>query len=157
MIGGQYLREPFRLGGILLMTAGAKGGDSGKFGLVRAGILKVPGLRTVAGLAGDVGMLAFGPGVGLIAMTNDALSLSGVSYWPFPDVVEGPRAVVAVLSEGFWDKGGTQDEKHANAGQHDNHETNQMSGVPEGHFHELSYIREGGMQFNRHAWSPANG
>jgi hypothetical protein len=108
VLGGGDLRELRGLGRVLFMAADAQGGHIGQLGSDGAGVVGVLGEGSVAGLAGDVGVLAFGAGLYLVIVAYGALLLSGVSDRTTFDEVEGAGAVVAVLSEACGDDGAAE-------------------------------------------------
>ena len=79
VLGGDHLREGGRLGGVLFVAAAAEVGDIGQLGDVGGGVAGMLGEGTVAGFAGDVGVLAGGAGFGLVIVAQNALILAGVS------------------------------------------------------------------------------
>ena len=117
VLGGDDLGEPLGLGGVLFVAAAAEVGDVGKFGDDGAGVVGVGGKGTVAGFAGDVGVLAGGASLGFVIMAQDAGVLSGVGDGALADGVQGAGAVVAVLTEVFRDDGAADGQEEAESGE----------------------------------------
>jgi hypothetical protein len=132
VFGGNYLRKGFGFGRILFMAAAAEVGDVRKFGLVRGRIVGrgVQVLRTVACLAGDVGVFAGGPRFPLIVVAHQAGILTCEGNRLLPDHLERRRPVMAVLSEIFGNNGGTNNQKQAEPGQQHQGGADQMARVP---------------------------
>src|ERR1035438_3864667 len=78
VFGGGHLREVGGLGGVLFVAPAAEVGDIGQLGDVGGGVGGMLGEGTMAGFAGDVGVLAGGAGFGLVIVAHDALVLAGV-------------------------------------------------------------------------------
>ena len=116
VFGGDHLREGLRLGGVLFVAAAAEVGDIGELGDVGGGVVGMPGEGTVAGFAGDVGVLTGGASFGLVIVAHDALVLAGVRNGALAGFEQGGGAVVAVLAEGFGDDYGTYDEEDTKRG-----------------------------------------
>jgi hypothetical protein len=131
VFGGNHLGEACGFGGILLMAAAAEVGDVGELGFEggRVAGLGVGGLRTVARLAGDMGMAAPGAHFGLIVVTQDTGILSGVGDGTRADQVECGGPVVAVLAESFGNDRGADHQKKAENGEEDEGRADEMPGV----------------------------
>ncbi|HLK69250.1 MAG TPA: hypothetical protein VKU19_37720 [Bryobacteraceae bacterium] len=117
VLGGDYLREFGRLGGVLLMTATTQVGNFGKFGDMRTGIVGMQRQGTVAGFAGHLGMLAGGPGGGLVSMTHHTSILSGKGSGMLAIEFERTWPIVAVLPECLWDNGAANYQEERQNGQ----------------------------------------
>jgi hypothetical protein len=131
VFGGDHLREGLRLGGVLFVAAAAEVGDIGELGDVGGGVIGMPGEGTVAGFAGDVGVLTGGASFGLVIVAHDALVLAGVRNGALAGFEQGGGAVVAVLAEGLGDDYGTYDEEDTKRGEKDNRGADEVSGIGE--------------------------
>ena len=131
MFGGDYLREVFGLGGVLLVAAAAEVGDSRQFGDVRGRIFGVLRQRPVAGFAGHVRVLAGGAGFAFVVVAHQAGVLPSIGEGVLADEVERAGAIVAVLPEGLGDNrtANYQEERHGS--QQDQSGPHQMSGIAE--------------------------
>jgi len=85
------------------MAAAAQVGHIGELGFVGGRIVGVDGQRSVAGFAGNVGMLTGGPGGGLLVVAHDAGILPSEGDGVLADQFKRARPVVAILPEGLWD------------------------------------------------------
>ena len=103
VLGGGHLREGRRLGRILFVTLAAEVGDIGELGDVGGGVVCMLREGTVAGFAGDVGVLTGGAGFGLVIVAQNALVLASVSDGALPDFRQRGGAVVPVLPKGLGD------------------------------------------------------
>jgi hypothetical protein len=132
VFGSNHLRKGFGFGRVLFMAAAAEAGHVGQLGLVRGRIVgsSVQVLRTVAPLAGDVGVLAGGPGVTLIVVAQKAGILTRVRNRLLPDHFERGRPVMAVLPEFFGNHGGANNQKQTKPGQQHQRGADQMARVP---------------------------
>lgn len=79
---GRHLGKVRGLGGVLLVTARAEGGDVRQRGFDGDAIGGVRRLGSVTGLAGDMGVLSQGARLCLIIVTGDALGLAAERDWP---------------------------------------------------------------------------
>jgi len=131
VFGGDDLREPLGLGGVLFVAAAAEIRDVGELGLHGAGIVGVRGQRAVAAFASDVGVLAGGAHFSLVVVAHDAGVLAGEGDGALTDGGEGSRAVVAILAELFGDYGSADGEEEADSGEQNDGGTEQMSRVME--------------------------
>ena len=137
MVGADYLGEGFGLRLVFLMAAHAQGGDLGECRLECGGIVGMFGERAVAGLAGDVGVLALGADLRLIIVAHDAGVLAGVGNGVLADGREGAGAVVSVLAEAFGHDGAADHHENAEAGQQDQGGPDQVSGIAEESLHSF--------------------
>ncbi len=94
-----YLRKALRLSGILLVTPCAKGGNVGQHGLDIGEIGDVRGLRTMAGLAGNVRMFAGGAGFGFVVVTGHTGGLAGEGDRMIANDSQSLRPEVAITAE----------------------------------------------------------
>ena len=129
VLGGDHLWKTAGLGGVLFMAAPAEIGDIRAFRDVGGGIVGVLGEGPVAGLAGDVRMLAGFAGVSLVVVAHDAGILAGIGDGPLPYGGERARAVVAVLAEVLGDHRAADRQEKAESGQEDDGRANEMSRV----------------------------
>jgi hypothetical protein len=131
VLGGDHLRECGGLGRVLFMTPSAEVGDIGELGDVGGGVAGMLGEGTVAGFAGDVGVLTGGAGFGLVIVAQNALVLAGVGDGALTDFHQRGGAVVPVLAEGLGDDYGTYDEEDTERGDQDNRRADEVSGIRE--------------------------
>jgi hypothetical protein len=131
VFGSVHLGEGLGFGGVLFVAAAAEAGDVGEFGLERRRIigLGMGGLRTVAGLARDMGVAAGGTDFGLVLVAEDAGVLARVRNGARADQVEGVRPVVPVLAESFGDDGGADDEEESQGGEEDEGRADEVPGI----------------------------
>ena len=126
VLGGDYLRETRRFGGILFVTAPADVGDVGQFGDVGLGVVGVFRQRSVAGFTGDVGMFAGRADFRLIVMAHHTGLLPGVCDGAGADQVERAGPVVAIPAEVLGDDGGPHYEKDTHGGNENQCRTDQV-------------------------------
>lgn len=132
VLGSDYLREAFGFGRILLMAAAAKVGHVGERRLVRRRIVsrRVQCQRTVARLAGHMGVPARGPRFALILVAQQAHVLPGVGNRALPDGIERTRAIVTKAAEPLGDHRRANYQKQTEPGQQYQRGANQMARVP---------------------------
>jgi len=129
MIGGDDLGETLGLGRIFLVAAAAKGGNVRQLGLDRTRIIGVLCLRTVASLAGHVGVPATGARFGFVVMTGHAGILAREGDWPLPDSIERTRAIVTILAESLGDYRLAHQQKHDDSGNQDRHQPQKVRSI----------------------------
>src|SRR6185503_21030664 len=88
--------------------------------------------RAVACFAVHMRVLALVLGVGNIAVTGFACFMPGKLHRMGGDVCDGIAAIVAVLSEAFWNNVGSDDEKDDESQNKQPREAKQMSCILEG-------------------------
>jgi len=132
VFGRDYLREAFGFGRVLLMAAAAKVGHVGELGLVGRRIVsrRVQRLRTVARLAGHMGVPARGARFALVLVAEQAHVLPGVGNRALPDGIQRTRAIVTKAAEPFGDHRRANYQKQTEPGQQYQRGANQMARVP---------------------------
>ena len=101
VLGGGHLREGGRLSCVLFVAPAAEVGDIGELGDVGGGVIGMLGEGTVAGFAGDVGVLTGGASFGLVIVAQNALVLAGVGDGALTDFRQRSGAVMPVLPKGL--------------------------------------------------------
>jgi hypothetical protein len=149
VIRGSHLRKIAGFGGILLMATDAKSGYIGERRLCsdRVTAVGVRGLRPVARLAGNVGVLTRSPSLSLIGMAKDALRLSGKGHGPCADQVQGGRPVVAVPAKALGDHGLADEQENHQPGHQDQRGAHQMTGIPEESAHMPTVVHGRGQYY----------
>lgn len=116
MFRGHDLREPTGFGRVLLMAAAAEIGHVRKFGN-DGWVVGMRRLRSVTGLARDVGVLTGFAGVDLFVMAHGAGYLAGVRNGVLADKIERGWPVVAVPAEILGHHCGADQQKDTHGGQ----------------------------------------
>ena len=106
-----YLRKALGLGNIFGVTTNAKMGDVRLLRGQACGVIGVLGERPVAGFTVDVGVNAFGFGVGDIGMAAFAGLVAGVSKGTRRDLADGVTTVVTIAPETFRNEGAAKDQE----------------------------------------------
>jgi hypothetical protein len=147
---GNHLRKSGGLGRVLFVAPAAEIGDIRQFGLDGRGVAGMLRLRSVAGFAGHMGMLAGGADLRLIVMAQDAGGLSGIRDGMRTNCGERPWPVVAELTEGFGNDGAANNQEDPEDGQKDHRGAYQMDPVSKSatHCHPLRVKSMSGEQYH---------
>ena len=105
-------------------------------GLLLLRVLRVPGERTVARLAGDPGMLALLQDVGLVGVAVGAGLVSGEGGSRGPDVLDGPGPVVTVLAEVLGHEQAPEHEEDEHTGREEAHDPQEVLAILQRSFHD---------------------
>ena len=101
MLGGCHLGKVPRFGCILFVATPAEIRDVRQLGNVRRGVVGVFRQWAMARFARDVSMLAGCARLRFTIVAENAGVLAGIRDGPLADHSERPRAIVAILPEGF--------------------------------------------------------
>ncbi len=107
-----HLGKSFGFGRVLGVAAPAQIGDVGQLGHVGDGVVHVFGQRAVAGLASNGGMLSTVVRLGLLLMTNGALTSARIGNGARGNHVERSPSVVPEFSKVLRHHGSANDQKN---------------------------------------------
>jgi hypothetical protein len=131
VIGGDDLGESFGLGAVGLVAAGADDGSVELWWLYGGRVVGVPGLGSVAGLAGDDNVLAQLFLIDYLSMATLANIVAGEGGRPGRDFSNGRTAIVSVLAETVGDNESTQANESNQGDCHNGREPDEMFNILE--------------------------
>jgi hypothetical protein len=140
VLGGNYLGESWRFGRVLLMAAAAEVRNVGKLRHVRAGIIRMLRQRTVASLAGDMGVLAGSPGFRLIVVAHHAGILPCKRDGVLADQIQSAWPVMAVLAERLGNNGAPYNHENRQTSQQNHSRPNQMGRIVKPTAHDTPFL-----------------
>ena len=154
VIGGHHLRETLGFRGVLFMTARTENGHVGQRGFDVDEVGRVPGLRPMAGFAGDMSVFAGGARLGLLIMAGDALGLPTKADRMLANQAESRRPVVAVCAEILGDHSPSNHQEQSQSHHQNQGGAGEMSGIAKEAVHDLARKVQDGYQTGGVPWEP---